>query len=109
MDEEYLRELFEYGYYDLFDRSKMIDIDVDLMLERFSKHWISLEDVLKRMGASSEVFDKTLRSSIISFNRYTYYTICDLGQIDLKDCIINYKVVIYDEEIEEEYSFNITA
>ena len=109
MDEEYLRELFEYGYYDLFDRSKMIDIDVDLMLERFSKHWISLEDVLKIMGASSEIFDRTLRSSIISFNRYTYYTICDLGQIDLSGCIIEDESIVECERIEEEYSFNITA
>lgn len=109
MNEETLKELCDFGYFDLFDKNLMIDIDVDLMLEKFSKHWISYQDVLKRMGASSEIFDRTLKSSVISFNRYTYYTVCDLGQIDLNDCIIEDTSIVECEEIEEEYSFNVTA
>lgn len=87
--------------YDVEDL-KVFNIDVELMLDKFAKHWISFEKALEIMEAPKEIYYNTLCSEVVSLGEYIYYYLCDAGQIDLSDCLVHNYVPFdyYGEAVE---------
>lgn len=74
---------------DLIDERYLVTLDVDLMKDKFAKHWITMENAFYRIGAPDNFYLRVLNSKTIGITRFVYYTLCDVNQIDLSSCVID--------------------